>query len=126
MKPISTRFHGLLDYAAGMILILPWIAEYFQNGKDTWLLALVGATTIILSLFTDYEYGLVKLIPMKLHLFLDVLMALFLVAVPFLFPLVHYYFYWPMLLGIGELVIILLSASQPYVHKKVDENIIRH
>jgi len=125
MKIINTRMHGIFDYAAGIILILPWIAGYFQNGSDTWMLALTGLATIILSIFTDYEMGLIKVFPMKVHLFVDVVAALFLISVPFLFPLVHYYLYWPVFLGIGELVIIVLSSSKPYVRSKHDMNITR-
>lgn len=124
-KVINTRLHGILDYMSGFILILPWIIDYFAESRDTWVLASVGALTITMSLLTDYEFGLIKLIPMKVHLFVDVLCALFLILLPFVYPVYHYAFYWPVLLGIGELIIILLSSPKPYIKTPSDLNITR-
>lgn len=122
-KIINTRLHGILDYMSGFILILPWIVCYYEKNNDTWILASVGALTVIMSLITDYEFGLIKVIPMKIHLVIDVLTALFLIILPFAFPLYHYALYWPVLLGCGELIIILLSSSKPYITTARDLNI---
>ena len=113
-KIISTKLHGMLDYACGFILILPWAVNYFGDKTDTGILALLGMLTILASLITNYELGIIKLIPMKLHLAVDTLQALFLIAIPFIFPLHHYLFYWPVFFGIAELIIILCSSSEPF------------
>ena len=122
-KPINTKLHGLLDYLFGLLLMLPWIVNYFEDRQDTWVLAIIGSFTVIISLLTDYELSLVKLLPMPVHLVLDVLTALTLIALPFIFPLYHYYLYWPVVLGIGELIIVCLSSSRAYVVTKNDLNI---
>jgi hypothetical protein len=124
-KPINTRLHGIMDYTFGFILLLPWIVNYHQGSKDTDIIALTGAATIVLSLMTDYELSVVKVVPMKAHLFIDVLSGLLLIALPFLFPVSHYYLYWPVILGLGELLIVLLSSSKPFVVTKKDLNITR-
>lgn len=115
--------HGILDYVAGTILILPWIVNYNSLEKDTWLLALVGAAIIVMSMITDYELSLIKLIPMKLHLFIDVVTGIFLILLPFLFPLHNYFLYWPVLFGILELIIVALSSARAYKVTKNDLNI---
>src|SRR5688572_2688062 len=92
MKVINTRLHGILDYASAFVLLLPWFSGYYTGGPDTRILAAVGGITILISLCTDYEFGLVKLLPMKAHLVLDVLVALFLIAMPWLFPVYHMFF----------------------------------
>lgn len=122
-KPINTKLHGLLDYAFGLLLILPWIVNYFEDRQDTWVLAAIGGFTVTLSLFTDYELSLVKLVTMRVHLILDVITALLLIALPFMFPLYHYYLYWPVALGVLELVIVCLSSSRAYMVTKNDLNI---
>lgn len=122
-KPISTRFHGFLDYIFGIILMLPWLVNFYEDNSDTWMLAMAGLLTVIVSLLTNYELSFIRIIPMKLHLFIDVLVAAFLVALPFVYPMYHYHFYWPVILGVGELIIVLLSSSKPFIVTKRDTNI---
>jgi hypothetical protein len=122
-KIISTRLHGILDYLSGFILILPWIVNFYEEGTDTWILAMVGMFTIIMSMLTNYEFGLVKLVPMRLHLAIDVLTALFLIALPFMYPMLHYYLYWPVLIGAVELLVVLFTSPRPFVVTKRDLNI---
>lgn len=123
MKPVNTRLHGMLDYMSAFILLLPWIMEFYTGGTDTKIFAALGAATIVVSLCTDYEFGLLKFIPMKAHLVFDVISALFLMAMPWLFPVNHYTFYWPVLLGAGELLVVVLSSSSPYKYHRRDFNI---
>lgn len=123
MAKLKTRRHGLLDYAAGALLMLPWTTNFNEREQDTWMLGAAGLLIILYSVMTDYEMGLMKLLPMKAHLVLDVLVALFLMASPFIFPVYNYYFYWPMLLGVLLFTTALLSSSAPYRVNKKDLNI---
>lgn len=122
-KPINTKLHGLLEYIFSLLLILPWIVNYFEEKQDTWILAAIGGITVTLNLFSDYELSLVKLVPMRIHLIADVIVALLLIALPFMVPLHHYYLYWPVALGVLELIIICLSSSRAYMITKSDLNI---
>lgn len=114
MKIINTKLHGILDYSSGIVLLLPWITNYSQRSSDTLLLAGVGAAIIFMSLLTDYEFGLIKMIPMRGHLLLDIASALLLIASPWLFPVYNYLLYWPLLFGVFELLVVLLSSHRPY------------
>jgi hypothetical protein len=114
MKIINTRLHGILDYTSAAILLLPWVTGHYERGQDTLLLTALGGATILFSILTDYEFGLLKILPMKVHLVLDTLSALFLLAIPWLFPVTHYQFYWPVILGLAELLVVILSSSDPY------------
>lgn len=83
---IPPRIHGMLDYLVGAFLVaLPWLFGVDGGGGRTWIPILLGAGTILYSLFTDYEMGLVPRIPLPVHLGLDVAVGLFLIAAPFLF-----------------------------------------
>ena len=71
-KPISTKVHGLLDYATAAFLhTLPRAMGWSRQA--TAVLDAAGASATAYSLFTDYERGLVKALPMKAHLTLDAL-----------------------------------------------------
>lgn len=83
---IPPRIHGVLDYLVGALLIaLPWLFGVDGGGGRTLIPVLLGAGTIVYSLFTDYQLGLVRRIPLRVHLGLDAAAGLFLIAAPFLF-----------------------------------------
>lgn len=69
-QPITTRMHGALDYAtAALFLTMPRALGWRPRTQN--VLAAAGASTVVYSLFTDYEWGVVKEIPMTLHLGMD-------------------------------------------------------
>jgi len=69
-KPISTRVHGVIDYmTAGMLFTLPRVMGWSRN--VTRLLDMAGGSAAGYSMFTKYEMGVVKALPMKAHLTMD-------------------------------------------------------
>ena len=83
---ISTKTHGVLDYVVGIVLIAaPWIFGFATGGPAMWIPVIIGAMSLIYALVTDYELGLVALLPVKAHLAIDVIAGLFLAASPWLF-----------------------------------------
>jgi hypothetical protein len=86
MRFIPTRVHGVMDYLVGLLLIsAPWLFRFDHGGAETMVPIILGAGLILYSLFTDYELGLVRSIPMSTHLTLDVLSGMILAASPWLF-----------------------------------------
>lgn len=86
MRFIPTWIHGLLDYPMAVILILlPFVLGY-QNGSIPMdLMVCAGIAMLVVSALTAYEVGLVRTIPMPVHLGIDVAMGLLLAASPWLF-----------------------------------------
>jgi hypothetical protein len=71
-KPVPTKVHGVLDYmTAAFLHTLPRVMGWSDN--VTRVLDVAGGGATGYSLFTDYELGLVKALPMKAHLTLDAL-----------------------------------------------------
>lgn len=82
MKVIPTRIHGILDYLSVVALFaLPRLLDAGQNA--TTLFTLVGITALIYTLLTRFELGAFKVLPMKVHLLLDMMSGLLLLAAPF-------------------------------------------
>lgn len=123
MKFINSKLHGILDYLVGFTLACPYIFEYYPNNNQSLVLLSIGGLIVFYSLFTDYEFGLIRQIPLKVHLWLDVMAGLFLIGTPWLFPSHHYYLMWPVLLGISELLIVLFSKPVAHVVTPRDINI---
>src|SRR4051812_43295024 len=85
MKLIDTKTHGYLDYTVGLFLMIaPLIFHLGRKSPEALVFYVLGVILIIYSALTDYELGLFKLIPMKMHLSLDVLSGIFLAASPWL------------------------------------------
>lgn len=127
-KFIPTKVHGALDYIVGIALILaPWIFGFSQIGGAAVIIPMVlGVGLIAYSIFTKYEWGLVKVLGMPYHLIFDVLASIFLAVSPFLFN-----FYnadapnqWlpHVVVGITVILVVIFSQSQPSAEEIASEN----
>ena len=86
MRFIPTKLHGIIDYLWGLSLLAsPWVLGYADVPAAKWLAIAFGLGAILYSLITAYELGLVRILPMPLHLIVDGAGGAFLAASPFLF-----------------------------------------
>ena len=87
MKNISTYAHGVLDYVVGIVLLIaPNLFGFAHLGGAPVMVArLIGLVVIVQALFTNFELGLFKPIPVRVHLFIDYLASLILAVSPWLF-----------------------------------------
>jgi hypothetical protein len=88
MRIMPTRVHALLDYTVGVVLIAaPWIFRFAsESSAAKWISVVAGIAMIGLSAMTDYEGGfLTRAIPMRVHLMMDAMLGVFLIASPWLF-----------------------------------------
>ncbi len=103
MKFISRKTHAVLDYIVGLLLIAaPWIFRFSEINAARWSAIIVGILVLAMSLITDYEGGVKKMLSMNTHLNMDVLVGIFLAISPWLFGF-HDRVYLPHLL-VGILV----------------------
>lgn len=118
MRFIPTKVHGVLDYLVGAALIVaPWLFGFAGMGGPAVVIPIVlGVGLIVYSLFTRYEWGPFKLIPMPVHLVFDVVASLFLALSPWLFGFIsaapnawvpH------VVVGITVIVVVIFSEPQP-------------
>lgn len=86
MRIISTRTHGTIDYATGAgLLAAPALLRIGDVPAATRVLRVAGAAAVVYSLLTDYEFGLVRVIPMRAHLAMDAASGVLVAASPWLF-----------------------------------------
>lgn len=103
MRFITTKVHGMMDYLSGLLLMAsPWLFGFADGGAAQWIPVVVGATILLMSLFTDYELSIAKRIPMSGHLAMDVLGGLFLIVSPWLFGFAEYVYLPHVILGVAE------------------------
>lgn len=122
MKIIDRKTHGYLDYLVGVLLVIsPWLFGFYEGGSESWVVILLGAGTLLYSLITDYELGLIGIIPMKSHLRIDLISGIFLAASPWLFCFSEDIFWPHVVFGIVEiLVVILTNPGSQYIGKSSD------
>jgi hypothetical protein len=117
MKLLNTRIHAILDYIFGILLIAsPWIFNFADGSLAQRIPVTIGAITIVMSLFTKYEFSIFKLIGMNTHLVIDFLAGLFLAASPWLFHFNDRVYLPHLIFGIIEIVVVLLSDRKPLIN----------
>lgn len=113
-RPISTRTHGIIDYAwtttAGT---LPKMMD--GAAATARLVRNASAAAGFNAMLTNYEAGMVRVMPMKAHLALDFVMGAALMIAPFFLPRSERrYAAIPVALGaVGLLASILTEAKSP-------------
>jgi hypothetical protein len=114
MRFVSTKIHGVLDYMMSIVLMgSPWLLGFARAGGETWIPVILGVIMLVYSLFTDYEYGALKILPVKAHLFIDLLSGALLAASPWIFGFADYVFLPHLVLGIAEIGAALVTKTMP-------------
>ena len=114
MRFVPTRVHGIADYLLGALLIVaPWLLGFADGGAETWVPVLLGAGVVLYSLFTDYELGVVRRIPMATHLILDLAGGAVLAASPWVFGFADDVWLPHLVLGLLEVGAALTTRTTP-------------
>jgi hypothetical protein len=122
MISLSTLTHGALDYLFGIFMIsAPWWMGYGIGGPETWIPASLTMIILFYNLLTDYEGGVVRLLPINVHLLLDMMLGSLLAASPWIFGFNGIASLPQLLIG-GSLVFsAMVTLSLPeYALKKLD------
>jgi hypothetical protein len=117
MKPfIPTSVYGFFNYASALTLIAsPWLFGFYNVGGASFFLPLVfGWLQLIMAIFSNHEWGFIKVFPVSMHCFIDVVGGSFLLISPFLYGYSSQIF-WPQLL-LGSLIFFLgiFTKSSPF------------
>jgi hypothetical protein len=117
---ISTRAHGIADYATGGVLLLAPALLRPRLRRDRMLLRAAGGAMVGASALTDWEVGVRRVLPVPVHLAMDAAAGAFMLAAPWVrgsrrggvrdwLP--------PLLVGATELASAALSEREPESRK---------
>jgi hypothetical protein len=111
---IPTRIHGIADYLLGLLLVaVPWLFGFADGGAETWVPVVLGVGVVLYSLLTDYELGLVRRIPMRTHLMLDLAGGVVLAASPWVFGFADRVWLPHLVFGLLEIGAALFTRTRP-------------
>lgn len=113
--PISLFAHGLIEYVAGVLFIAAPFLFGFESGAATALAIVVGVVVIAVAASTDGPTSLVNQIPRAAHVALDYVLAVVLIALPFLagFSGEGAPTFFFILLGVAHLLITIGTRFRP-------------
>lgn len=83
--PIPRLAHGLIEYVIGVFLIAaPFLLGYDDLNMPLGVSIALGVVILVLAAITQGPTGLVHQLPVSAHVTFDFLLAIFLIAAPFL------------------------------------------
>jgi hypothetical protein len=83
--PFSTFIHGAVEYAAAALFVVAPFLFGFDSDAATAISIVVGVGILVVTASSELPTGLAKVIPVTIHMVLDIVVAGFLIAAPFLF-----------------------------------------
>ncbi|MCI5098153.1 MAG: hypothetical protein MRY77_17715 [Rhodobacteraceae bacterium] len=112
---VTRTIHAYLDYPVALALMgLPFLLGLGASTPIAlWLSVATGVAAFGLTVLTDHHLGLVRVLPYKFHLAVDLLVGLTFLAAPSLFGFsgLDAVFYW----ANGAAVVAVISLSAPEV-----------
>lgn len=115
MRFVTKQIHAYLDYPVAVALIsLPFILGLGTfNSLAFYLSVVTGIAAFILTLLTNHQLGLYRVIPYKGHLMVDAIVGIVFVTAPFAFSFegLDAYYYWIS----GGAVLTVVSLHKPEV-----------
>ena len=110
MKIISSKVHGILDYLTVIFLVAAPSLFKMEGSLCTFTYVLAGIHFLLTAL-TNFEPGIFKVIPFRIHGVIELIVSVALIAVAFWFNSnsnqLGFYFY--MGLAIVILIVFLLT-----------------
>ena len=83
--PIPAFVHGVVEYLAAILFIAaPFIFDFTEDAPTAVSLA-VGVLLLVIAASTHWRTGLIDTIGVHAHAMLDYVLAIFLIAAPFIF-----------------------------------------
>ena len=113
MKFITKTIHSYLDYPVALaLIILPFVLGLgSSNALALQLSVATGIAAFVLTLLTNHQLGVYRIIPCNVHLIVDAIVGIVFVSAPFIFSFegIDAYYYWI----IGAAVITVVSLHKP-------------
>lgn len=122
MKFTSEKIHTIIGLIVGVVLILaPGVFSFANNQAASMSAIWIGIFLILSELVTTSPYSLAKLVPMKIHTYIDVATGFLLLLSPWLFNFMAFddYAQWVPHVVVGLIVIgyaLLAHPSERRIH----------
>lgn len=118
MKIISRKMHGALDYGSAVLLIAaPWLFAFSDVEPAKSISVAAGILILAMAAMTNYETSVVKLIPMQIHLYADIMLGIFLLISPWIFKFNGETYLFHVIMGLFAIMSGILTNSESLQHR---------
>lgn len=113
MKLVTKQIHAYLDYPVAVALMaMPFLLGLGSSNPLAMQLSVgTGIAAFVMTLLTDHQLGVYRIIPYKVHLLVDAMVGLVFLVSPLIFSFegLDAYYYWIN----GGAVIAVVSLHKP-------------
>ncbi len=110
---VTKQIHAYLDYPVAIALIgLPFLLGLgTSNPFALWLSVVTGVAAFVLTILTDHQTGVFRVLPYSFHLLVDFLVAILFIISPLVlgFAGLDAWFYW----ANAAAVLVVVSLHKP-------------
>jgi hypothetical protein len=110
--PIPAYVHGVIEYFAAILFIAAPFIFTFDEDAPTAVSVIVGVLVLIIAASTAWRTGLISSIPVQAHVMLDYVLAIFLIAAPFVLGFSDDGTATPFFIALGVLHLLLTIATR--------------
>lgn len=115
MRFITKQIHAFLDYPVALALIgLPFLLDLGSSSPLALQISVAtGVAAFLLTLLTDHQLGVFRIVPYRFHLIVDFMVGVVFVLSPFIFSFegLDAIYYWVN----GAAVLSVVSMHKPEV-----------
>ncbi len=110
---VTRKMHAFLDYPVALsLIVLPFVLQLgSSNPLALWLAVGTGVAAFALTLLTDHELGVFRVLPYSLHVAVDLAVGVLFVLAPSILSLtgIDAWYYW----ANGAAVLFVVSLHKP-------------
>ena len=117
MRFVTKTIHAGLDYPVALALIvLPFLLELgASNPLALAISPVVGVAAFLLTVFTDHHLGLIRVLPYRVHLAVDLAVGLMFLVLPFALGFSGLDAAYYLVNGAAVVAVIGLSKPEPAI-----------
>jgi len=124
----SLRTHNIMDYIVGVVLIVsPFLFGFANVSAAANLFMIGGISLIVYSLMTNYHYSIIRVVPLGLHMTMDVILGVLVILGPALFgyrdQITNGQYAWHVIMGIGAVGLVSLTRTRTEAAKSPRERV---
>lgn len=112
---VTKTIHAYLDYPVALALILlPFVLQLgASNPLALWLSVGTGVAAFVLTFLTDHQLGVLRVLPYRLHLAVDLTVGIVFALAPFVFGFtgIDAIYYW--VNAAAVLAVVSLHKPEP-------------
>ena len=118
MRFITKQIHAWLDYpvAIGLIVMPSLLGIGASNPAAMWLSIGTGVAALVLTLLTDHQTGVFRVIPYRFHLAVDFAVGIVFLLAPHILGFTGLDFWYYTVLAVTVLAVVSLHKPETFEH----------